>query len=78
MRWYHELEDTKGSVTAYFLAQQELFGSSGIEAPKDLADVAFRLTTENDENFDIFVETFYQFGKDFYNIGGAVGLKYNF
>ena len=78
LRWYHELTDTQGGVSAYFLAQQELFDAKGIDAPKDIADVAFRLTTENDENFDIFVESFYQFGKDFYNVGGTVGLKYNF
>ena len=78
VRWYHELGDRQGGVNAYFLAQQELFSSQGIEAPKDITDVAFRLTTENDEDLDIFVESFYQFGKDFYNIGGTVGLRYNF
>ena len=60
------------------MPQQELFSSQGIEAPKDITDVAFRLTTENDEDLDIFVESFYQFGKDFYNIDGTVGLRYNF
>lgn len=78
VRWYHELGDRQGGVDAYFLAQQELFSSQGIEAPKDITDVAFRLTTENDEDLDIFVESFYQFGKGFYNVGGTVGLRYNF
>lgn len=78
LRWYHELGDTKGSVISYFLAQQELFNSSGSDAPKDIGDIALRLTTKRDETFDLFVEGFYQFGKDFYNVGGAVGLKYNF
>lgn len=78
VRWYHELEDTKGGVSAYFLAQEQLFNTSGIEAPKDIGDIALRLTTKTGENFDLFTEAYYQFGDKFYNVGGTVGLQYNF
>lgn len=78
MRWYHELGDTNGGVTAYFLAQEQMFSTSGIEMPKDVGDVAFRLTTKTGTNLDLFTEAYYQFGSKFYNAGGTVGLQYNF
>lgn len=78
LRWYHELGDTNGAVSAYFLEQQELFNANGADAPRDIGDIALRLTTERNDNLDLFVEGFYQFGQDFYNLGGTIGIKYNF
>ena len=45
------------------MPQQELFSSQGIEAPKDITDVAFRLTTENDEDLDILLKAFISLAK---------------
>lgn len=78
MRWYHEMADTKGGVSAYFLAQEQLFNTSGIELPKDVGDIAFRLTSKTGTNLDVFAEAYYQFGEKFYNAGGTIGLQYNF
>ena len=78
LRWYHEMKDTNGGVSAYFLEQQELFNTNGAKMPRDIGDVAIRLTTNSGNDLDLFAEAYYQFGKDFYNAGGALGLQYNF
>ena len=78
LRWYHELSDRSGGVTAYFLAQEQLFSTSGIESPKDIGDIAFRLTSKSGTAYDLFAEAYYQFGDEFYNVGGSVGVQYNF
>lgn len=78
VRWYHEMGDTQGGVSAYFLAQEQLFNTSGIETPKDIGDIALRMTTKTGTNFDLFAEAYYQFGDKFYNTGGTLGLQYNF
>lgn len=78
LRWYHEMADTQGGVGAYFLAQEELFNAKGVKTPKDIGDIAFRLTTKSGKDFDLFTEAYYQFGKSFYNVGGTIGVQYNF
>ena len=78
LRWYHEMGDRNGGVTSYFLAQEDLFNASGIESPKDIGDVALRITTSSGTNYDLFAEGYYQFGNEFYNTGGSIGVQYNF
>ena len=45
---------------------------------RDLGDVALRLTTNTGSDMDLFAEGYYQFADKFYNVGGTVGLQYNF
>lgn len=78
VRWYHELGDTQGGVSAFFLAQEQPFNTSGIESPKDVGDIALRLTTKTGTDMDLFTEAYYQFGDKFYNLGGTIGVQYNF
>lgn len=78
LRWYHEMADTQGRASAYFVAQEEWFNSKGVKGPKDIGDIAFRLTTKSENMVDLFSELYYQFGDNFHNLGGTVGVQYSF